>query len=98
MFKRGTEVISNLLQMGRDYNKERQDYYGYGKYADVTPEQQKHRREMASRKKARRTMVKRGGVKPGQEVHHVDGDPTNNSSSNLRAVSKSYNRSKNKKG
>ena len=51
--------------MPRDYKKERRDYYGYGKYSSVTPEQQKHRREMAGRKKAKKMVGKCKG-----EVHH----------------------------
>ena len=78
--------------MPRDYKKERRDYYGYGKYSEVTPEQQRHRREMAGRKKAKR-MVK--GCKG--EVHHKNGNATDNRRSNLACVSKSWNRSHNKK-
>ena len=74
----------------RDYVKERRQYYGYGKYADVTPEQQKHRREMASRKKAR------AKLKPpkGKEVDHKDGNALNNKRSNLQVISRRANRKK----
>ena len=82
--------------MARDYKKERRDYYGYGKYEDVTPEQQRHRREKDARDAARAKMKKEGAVKKGQDVHHKNGNPTDNRRSNLQAVSKSYNRAKNK--
>ena len=74
----------------RDYVKERRKYYGYGKYEDVTPEQQKHRREMAARKKAR------AKLKPpkGKEVDHKDGNPLNNKRSNLQVISRRANRKK----
>ena len=80
--------------MPRDYRKERRDYYGYGKYSSVTPEQQKHRREMAGRKKARKIM------KPGkttQEVHHKNGNAQDNRRSNLQVLPRSKNRAMNKK-
>jgi len=83
--------------MGRDYRKERRDYYGYGKYEDQTAEQQRHRREKAGRNEARAKMKKTGSVKRGQDVHHKNGNPTDNRRSNLQATSRSYNRSKNKK-
>ncbi len=78
--------------MARDYKKERRDYYGYGKYSEVTATQQKHRREMAGRKKARAMMKPCRG-----EVHHVNGNAQDNRRSNLKCVSKSYNRSHNQK-
>lgn len=78
--------------MARDYKKERRDYYGYGKYSEVSKEQQKHRREMAGRKKARKQMP---GCKG--EVHHVNGNAQDGRSSNLKCVSRHYNRSRNKK-
>jgi len=81
----------------RDYRRERQQYYGYGPASSVTPEQQKHRREMAGRKKARSKMKKLGRVTKGQDVDHKNGRPTDNSSGNLRAVSVRYNRSQHKK-
>ena len=83
--------------MPRDYKKERRDYYGYGKYEDQTDEQKRHRREMAGRKAARETLQKEGKVKAGQDVHHKNGDATDNRRSNLEATSRSYNRAKNKK-
>jgi hypothetical protein len=38
---------------------------------------------------------KLGNAITGKDVHHVDGNPNNNSTKNLRVVSKSFNRSKN---
>ena len=80
--------------MPRDYRKERRDYYGYGKYSQVTPEQKKHRREMASRKKARK-MLKPG--KTTMEVDHKNGNAQDNRRSNLQVISRHKNRAKNKK-
>jgi len=65
----------------RDYKKEYRVYHG-------TPEQIKHR---ASRNKARKIMTKKGD---SREVDHIDGNPMNNSKSNLRLVSKHTNRVK----
>ena len=81
--------------MARDYKKERRDYYGYGPASSVTPEQRRHRQEMASRKRARAAVKKRcGGISKGKEVDHKDGNPRNNKSSNLRVISRSANRAK----
>ena len=76
--------------MARDYRKERQAYYGYGKSSNVTETQKRHRREMAARKKAR------ARLKPpkGKEVDHKDGNPLNNKRSNLQVISRHANRSK----
>ena len=82
--------------MTRDYKKERRDYYGYGSFASVTKEQQKHRRDNANRKEARQIMKADGAVKKGQDVHHKNGNPSDNRRSNLKATSVHYNRSKNK--
>lgn len=54
----------------RDYKKEYRDYHG-------KPEQIKRR---AARNKARKIMR----AKKGEEVDHKDGNPRNNSPSNLR--------------
>lgn len=72
--------------MARDYKKEYRTYQG-------TPEQIANRSE---RNKARRKMEKAGKVRKGDgmDVDHKDGNPRNNSVSNLRVTTKSYNRSK----
>lgn len=56
------------------------------------PEQKKRR---AARNAARRKMIKAGKARKGdgRDVDHKDGNPRNNSSSNLRMRSKSKNRS-----
>ena len=71
--------------MARDYKKEYENYHS-------RPEQKKKR---ASRNAARRAALKSGKVKKGNslDVHHRNGNPMDNSLSNLRAVHKSKNRS-----
>lgn len=71
--------------MARDYKQEYQNYHS-------RPEQIKKR---ASRNAARRAALKSGKVKKGDnlDVHHKNGNPLDNSASNLRAVHKSKNRS-----
>ena len=56
----------------------------------------KAKKDRASRNKVRRQALKSGRVKKGdgKDVHHVDGNPRNNSAKNLRGVKKSANRSK----
>jgi len=69
----------------RDYKSEYKNYHG-------KPEQIKNR---ASRNLARRLMKKKLGAKiNGKDIDHKDGNPRNNSKSNLRIMSKSANRSK----
>ena len=72
--------------MARDYAKEYKNYHS-------RPEQIKKR---SSRNKARRLLMKLGKAKKGdgQDVHHKDGNPRNNSMKNLRARPKSKNRSR----
>lgn len=68
----------------RDYKKEYRDFHG-------KPEQIANR---ASRNSARRKVAKSGAQVAGKDVDHKDGNPQNNSRSNLRVMSKSANRSK----
>jgi hypothetical protein len=70
--------------MARNYRSEYDNYQG-------KPDQIKNR---ASRNAARKKMEKAGKVGKGQDVDHQDGNPRNNSLSNLKAMSKSKNRSK----
>jgi len=71
--------------MARDYRKEYDNYHG-------KPAQRKKR---AARNAARRTLEKSGRVKKGSDmdVHHLDGNPLNNSPKNLRVMHQSRNRS-----
>ena len=70
----------------RDYKKEYRDYHG----------KPKQRKERSSRAVARRLLKKRLGASKlaGKDVDHKDGNPRNNSLSNLRVMDKSRNRSK----
>lgn len=72
--------------MSRNYRKEYDNYH-------ASAEQRKKR---SSRNKARRKMVKSVGKRTlrGKDVDHKDGNPLNNSRSNLRVRSKSKNRSR----
>ena len=72
--------------MARDYKREYEQYHS-------KPEQKKRR---AGRNRARRimSMLKRVKKGDGKDVHHKDGDPTNNSRKNLRVESKKTNRSR----
>ena len=71
--------------MARDYKKEYANYQG-------KPAQVKKR---TSRNAARATLAKGGAVKKGdgKDVHHKDGNPSNNKRSNLTATTKAKNRS-----
>jgi len=70
----------------RDYRSEYKNYHS-------KPEQKKNK---ASRNLARRIMKKKLGVSiNGKDIDHKDGNPRNNSRSNLRVQSKSKNRSRN---
>ena len=72
--------------MHRDYKSEYQNYHSQ-------PLQKKNR---AKRNLARRIMKRKlGNSINGMDIHHVDGNPNNNSSSNLKVVSKRFNRSRN---
>ena len=71
--------------MARNYRNE------YDKYQGTTA--QKKRRAM--RNKARRAALRNGTVKKGdnKDIHHKDGNPFNNSSSNVSVRHRSLNRS-----
>ena len=70
----------------RDYKKEYNSYH-------AKPEQKKNR---AARNKARTLLSSSGRVSKGdgRDVDHRDGNPRNNSKSNLSVISKRRNRSK----
>jgi hypothetical protein len=70
----------------RDYKKEYNSYH-------AKPEQKKNR---ASRNKARTLLSSTGRVRKGdgKDIDHRDGNPRNNSKSNLSVMSKRRNRSK----
>jgi len=72
--------------MARDYKDE------YAKFQSSTEE----KKNRAKRNKNRRKALRDGRVKKGdgKDIDHVDGNPQNNSSKNLRVVSKSKNRAK----
>jgi len=68
----------------RNYRKEYDNYQG-------KPEQIANR---SSRNKARRAKTKQLGYKPKGDVDHKNGNPRDNSPSNLRVASKAVNRSR----
>ena len=70
----------------RNYKKEYKEYHSKG-------EQKKNR---ASRNTARRRAERAGEVSKGdkKDVHHKDGNPRNNTSSNVAVVSRKKNRGK----
>jgi hypothetical protein len=70
--------------MTRNYRKEYDNYQG-------KPEQVANR---SSRNKARRAKTKQLGYKPKGDVDHKNGNPKDNSPSNLRVVSAGVNRSR----
>lgn len=72
--------------MARDYRKEYDNYQG-------KPEQIANR---SSRNKARRQVTKKLGYKPKGDVDHKNGNPKDNSPSNLRVRSSSANKADNK--
>ncbi len=71
--------------MARNYRAEYDRYQGSTK--------QKKRR--AARNKVRRKMIRSGKAKKGdgKDVHHIDGNPLNDSPKNIRMESKKSNRS-----
>lgn len=56
----------------------------------------KAKKDRAARNKARRQALREGKVHRGdeKEIHHADSNPRNNSNSNLRVVSRKFNRSR----
>jgi hypothetical protein len=68
-------------------------YSDYDKKYQAQPEQVAKR---VARNKARRMMVKKHGKSSlnGKDIDHSDGNPTNNSTSNLKIMSRSANRAK----
>jgi len=72
------------MKKPRNYRKEYDTYQG-------TPEQIKRR---SSRNKARRKLKKSGVNVAGKDVDHISHNPMDNRRSNLRAISKSANRSR----
>jgi len=71
--------------MARNYRAEYDNYQGSTK--------QKKRR--AARNRVRRRMIRSGKAKKGdgKDVHHIDGNPLNDSPKNIRMESKKSNRS-----
>ena len=72
--------------MTRDYKDD------YSKFQSST----KSKKDRAARNKNRRTALKDGAVSKGdkKDIDHKDGNPRNNSKSNLRVISRSANRAK----
>ena len=68
----------------RDYRKEYNDYHG-------RPEEIERR---SNRNKARREMSKSKNLSWLDEVDHIDNNPNNNKSANLRVVSRNKNRTR----
>lgn len=56
----------------------------------------KAKKDRAARNKARREALREGRVHKGddKEVHHADSNPQNSTKSNLRVVSRTFNRSR----
>lgn len=73
--------------MARNYRKEYDNYH----------KQPIQRLRNAARKRARRKVIREKGeaAVQGRDVDHVDRNPQNNASSNLRIMSKKRNRSRN---
>ena len=80
------ELFENFLQeaKARNYKKEYREYHGKAE----------QRANRSKRVLARREMMKKGRVRKGdgKDVDHKDGNPQNNSDSNLRVLDKSTNR------
>ena len=80
------ELFENFLQeaKARDYKKEYREYHGKAE----------QRANRSSRVLARREAIKKGKVRKGdkKDIHHEDGNPKNNSPSNLKVLPRSKNR------
>ena len=80
------ELFENFLQetKARDYKKEYREYHGKAE----------QRANRSSRVLARREAIKKGKVRKGdkKDIHHEDGNPKNNSPSNLTVLPRSKNR------
>lgn len=72
--------------MARDYKKEYQ-----ARAAELKAYRHAHRKQDASRARARRSM---GNIPAGHEVDHVDNNPMNNNKDNLRIIPRKANRAK----
>lgn len=55
-----------------------------------------YKKDRASRNKVRRLMIRKGRIKKGStmDIDHKDGNPRNNSPSNLQIIHRSVNRAK----
>lgn len=71
--------------MARDYKSEYKNYHG----------KTAQKKKRASRNEARRKLEAGGVVRKGdgKDVHHKDGNPRNNTRSNLKVTTKKANRS-----
>jgi hypothetical protein len=80
------ELFENFLQeaKARNYKKEYREYHGKAE----------QRANRSSRVLARREAIKKGKVRKGdkKDIHHEDGNPKNNSPSNLTVLPRSKNR------
>ena len=83
VLRAGIKYPNVMFNMARDYAKEYRDYHG-------KPAQRKRR---SCRNKSNKIM------KPGKgkDVHHKDHNPCNMKRSNMQVISRSRNRSMNKK-
>ena len=83
---------TDILFEDRKYNKS--TGRNYKKDYEQFQSSPKQIRDRSARNGARRKAEKQGKVKKGdgKDVHHVDGNPQNNSSTNIRIVPKSENR------
>ncbi len=75
-----------MYKKTRDYDSEYKNYHS----------KKKQKKNRAGRNKANRLMKRKKRIRKGDgnDVHHKDGNPRNNSPKNLRIVRKSSNRRK----